>query len=83
MEARKSYLEERQNEDNREARHILADQLGIDLKSDDQEKIHQRRLLGLWLKGHPKAILGHSDLGHISMKIHINKPNGLLKFENC
>lgn len=45
VEARKSYLEERQNEDNRQARHLLADQLGIDMKSDEQEKIHERRLL--------------------------------------
>lgn len=55
MEARKSYLEERQNEDNREARHILADQLGIDMKSDEQEKIHERRLLGLWFKVIPRS----------------------------
>ena len=55
MEARKSYLEERQNEDNREARHILADQLGIDMKSDEQEKIHERRLLGLWFKVNPRS----------------------------
>ena len=50
MAARKNYLEQRQKEDNREARHLLADQLGIDLESDDKEKIHERRLLGLWLK---------------------------------
>ena len=55
MEARKSYLEERQKEDNREARHILADQLGIDMKSDEQEKIHERRLLGLWFKVIPRS----------------------------
>jgi len=55
LQARKSYLEERQNEDNREARHILADQLGIDMKSDEQEKIHERRLLGLWFKVIPRS----------------------------
>jgi len=42
---RKGFLEQRKKEDNREARHILADQLGIDMESDDQEKIHERRLL--------------------------------------
>jgi len=45
LKARKTYLEERQNEDNREARHLLADQLGIDMNSDEQDKIHERRLL--------------------------------------
>ena len=59
LEARKLYLEERQKEDNREARHILADQLGVDMISNEQEKIHERRLLGLWFK--PVVIPGHLD----------------------
>lgn len=45
LEARKQYLEARQKEDNREARHILADQLGVDMISNDRDKIHERRLL--------------------------------------
>jgi hypothetical protein len=45
IQKRKDFLEQRQKEDNREARHLLADQLGIDVDAEDQSTVHERRLL--------------------------------------
>lgn len=45
IQSRKAYLEVRKKEDNRQARHLLADQLGIDSQALDRPSVHERRLL--------------------------------------